>query len=101
MKKYINKMNKGYAVLTDDYCVGYVNASTPGKAKSLALSSSLVTDECEFIDLLVYRCKALDSVFACLPESTNILDPTDASDVKILKDIGLCVDEHFYYDTKN
>jgi hypothetical protein len=36
MKKYINKMNKAYAVLTDDYCVGYVNASTAGKAKSLA-----------------------------------------------------------------
>jgi hypothetical protein len=94
-------MNKGYAVLTDDYFVGYVNASTPGKAKSLALSSSLVTDGCEFIDLLIYRCKALDSVFPCLPESTNILDPTDASDVKILKDVGLCVDEQFYYDTKN
>jgi hypothetical protein len=29
MKKYINKMNKGYAVLTDDYCVGYVNESDP------------------------------------------------------------------------
>jgi hypothetical protein len=49
------KMNKGYAVLTDDYCVGYVNASTAGKAKSLALSSSLITDDCEFIDLLIYR----------------------------------------------
>jgi hypothetical protein len=35
-----------------------------------------------------------------LPESTNILDPTDDSDVKILKDIGLCVDEQFYSDTK-
>jgi hypothetical protein len=56
---------------------------------------------CEFIDLLIYRCKALDSVFPCLPESTNILDPTEKSDVKILKDIGLCVDEQFYYDTKN
>jgi hypothetical protein len=32
-----------------------------------------------------------------LPESTNILDPTEESDVKILKDIGLCVDEQFYY----
>jgi hypothetical protein len=42
------------------------------------LSSSLVTDDCGFIDLLVYRCKALDSVFPCLPEPTNILDPTDA-----------------------
>jgi hypothetical protein len=51
MKKYTSKTNKGYAVLTDDYCVGYVNASTPGKAKSLALSSSLITDDCEFIDL--------------------------------------------------
>jgi hypothetical protein len=44
MKKYTNKTNKGYAVLTD-YFVGYVNASTPGKAKSLALSSSLITDD--------------------------------------------------------
>jgi hypothetical protein len=38
-------------------------------------------------------CKALDSVFPCLPESVNILDPTDYSDIKILKDIGLCVDD--------
>jgi hypothetical protein len=98
MKKYTNK---GYAVLTDYYCVGYINASTPGKAKSLALSSSLITDDCEFIDLLIYRCKALDSVFHCLPESANILDPTEASDVKILKKVGLCVDEQFYYNTKN
>jgi hypothetical protein len=69
----------------------------------VGVSSTLykITDGCEFIDLLVYRCKALDSVFPCLPESINILDPTDASDVKILKDIGLCVDEQFYYDTKN
>jgi hypothetical protein len=66
VNKNINKINKGYAVLTDDYCVGYVNASTAGKAKSLSLSSSLITDDCEFIDLLVYRCKALDSVFPCL-----------------------------------
>jgi hypothetical protein len=36
-----------------------------------------------------------------LPEPANILDPTDASDVKILKDIGLCVEGQFYYDTKN
>jgi hypothetical protein len=50
-----------------------VNASTPGKAKSLALSSSLITDGCEFIDLLVYRCKALDSVFPCLPEQCYFL----------------------------
>jgi hypothetical protein len=56
---------------------------------------------CEFIDLLIYRCKALDSVFHCLPESANILDPTEASDVKILKKVGLCVDEQFYYNTKN
>jgi hypothetical protein len=50
---------------------------------------------------LLAKNQALDSVFPCLPESTNILDPTEKSDVKILKDIGLCVDEQFYYDTKN
>ena len=94
-------MNKGYAVLTGYYFVGYVNAGTAGKAKSLALSSSLITDGCEFIDLLIYRCKALDSVFPCLPESTNILDPTEKSDVKILKKVGLYAEGQFYYDTKN
>jgi hypothetical protein len=44
-----------------NYCVGYVNASTAGKAKSLALSSSLITDGCEFIDLLVYRGRQFES----------------------------------------
>jgi hypothetical protein len=38
-------------------------------------------------------------LFVLLPESANILEPTEASDVKILKKVGLCVDEQFYYNT--
>ncbi|VVM20181.1 hypothetical protein BSPWISOXPB_4354 [uncultured Gammaproteobacteria bacterium] len=70
-----NKMKKAYGVLTEEYFVGYVYSETTGKAKSFALNSRLETDGYEFTDLLVYRCKALDSVFPKL--STNTLDPTE------------------------
>jgi hypothetical protein len=56
-------MKKAYFVLTAEYFVGYVYSETTGKAKSFALNSRLETDGYEFTDLLVYRCKALDSVF--------------------------------------
>jgi hypothetical protein len=91
-------MKKAYGVLTAEYFVGYVYSETTGKAKSFALNSRLETDGYEFTGLLVYRCKALDSVFPKL--STNTLDPTENDDVKILKDIGLCVEDTFYCDVQ-
>jgi hypothetical protein len=91
-------MKKAYFVSTAEYFVGYVYSETTGKAKSFALNSRLETDGYEFTGLLVYRCKALDSVFPKL--SVNTLDPTENDDVKILKDVGLCVEDTFHCDVQ-
>jgi hypothetical protein len=64
-------------------------------------TDSVFTFKSASILIIALACSFVIASCSSFSLALNILDPTEASDVKILKKVGLCVDEQFYYNTKN